>query len=285
MRHLLVGIDGSDDSRAALRWAAALAHRLELPLHALQAWQYPPTAILPVGGSTLPGTWRTDEEIETTLRGFIAEVLGDQPAVEVVPHAGHGPAAAALLQTANRHTEQLIVGSRGLGGFKGLLLGSVSHQLAEFAPCPVSVVRRPADVPASERVTHLLVGTDGSDHAARAVGAAGELAARLEVPLTVTLVVAPRRVREDAASSLDASYEDLEATWAGLRDEGVDLHFAVAVGDARTILLEVAHDRGADLLVVGSRGLGPVKKLMLGSVATALIAHSDVPTMIVPPPR
>ena len=287
MQSLLVGIDGSEDSRTALRWAAALAAALHLPLRAIWAWHYPTDAILSVGRIHLPEPHRADELVKAQLRHLLTDVLGEA-ADDVSVEVGRGPGAAALLRAAEDGPSMLVVGSRGLGGFKGLLLGSVSRQLCEHAQGPVTVVRDTAPVDPVQLAT-IVVGIDGSSEADHALTFAADLATKVDAELVVAnaagpgAVVHPRTVEPHV--DLDARRELVEQWCAPL--EGRDLPYRIEVvpGDARSALLDVADERSADLLVVGSRGLGPVADLLLGSVATSLAQHGQLPVMIVPQAR
>ncbi len=287
MTSVLIGVDGSEDSRTALRWAAVVADALRLPLRALWAWQYPTDALLTVGRIELPSPARSDELVEAQLAHLVEEVLGDE-ATDVVLEVARGPAAQALLGAAERRPAMIVVGSRGLGGFKGLLLGSVSRQLAEHAPGPVTIVRHMAPVP-PVRLETVVAGTDGSQDAARGLRYAADIAAKAGAELVVAHatgtgdVVDSRAV--DPQVDLDLRWERVEEWCADLRTTGVDYDVALVEGDARTALLDLARDRSADLLVVGSRGHGPVGRLLLGSVATSLAQHSELPVTIVPAPR
>jgi nucleotide-binding universal stress UspA family protein len=284
MDPLLIGVDGSEDSRTALRWAASLADDRRLPLRAMWAWHYPSDTVLRVGRIDLPDADHTDELIGQQLAHLLADVLGDA-ASDVEPAVGRGPAAAALLRAAQDGARMVVVGSRGLGGFKGLLLGSVSRQLCEHAPCPVTVVRH-AEPDAPVRLRTIVVGTDGSEHAAAAMRCAAELAAESGAELVVANaagpgdVVHPRDV--DPHVDLGVRRTMVEGWCAPIRELGVEHHIAVVEGDARTALLDVASDRKADLLVVGSRGHGRVTRLLLGSVATSVVQHSELPVTVVP---
>jgi nucleotide-binding universal stress UspA family protein len=284
MDPLLIGVDGSEDSRTALRWAVSLASDLDLPMRAMWAWHYPSDTVLRVGRIQLPDADRTDELIGQQLDHLLTDVLGDA-ASAVEPAVGRGPAAAALLRAADEGARMVVVGSRGLGGFKGLLLGSVSRQLCEHARCPVTVVRR-AEPEAPVQLRTIVVGTDGSEPAAAAMRCAGELAAESGAERVVANaagpgdVVHPRDV--DPHVDLDVRRTLVEGWCGPLRELGVEHHVAVVEGDARTALLDVAADRRADLLVVGSRGHGPVTRLLLGSVATSLVQHSELPVTVVP---
>jgi nucleotide-binding universal stress UspA family protein len=287
MTSVLVGVDGSDDSRTAVRWAAIVADALRVPLRALWVWQYPNDAVLTVGAIDLPNPDRTDEHVEAQLRQLLAEVLGDDRAAGVSAEVARGPASAALLRAAEEGPRMVVVGSRGLGGFKGLLLGSVSRQLFEHAPCPVTVVRHAAPVP-PRRLETVVVGTDGSPDAERALRFAAEVAAKAGAELVVAHATAPAEVVSRRGISPYVDLEERRAVVEGwcspLREAGVAYEVEVVRGDARTALLDLARDRVADLLVVGSRGRGPVGRLLVGSVASSLTQHSELPVTVVPDP-
>jgi nucleotide-binding universal stress UspA family protein len=287
MTSVLIGVDGSEDSRTALRWAAVVADALRLPLRALWAWQYPTDALLTVGRMELPSPARSDELIEAQLTKLVEEVLGDR-ATDVVLEVGRGPAAAALLGAAENGPAMIVVGSRGLGGFKGLLLGSVSRQLAEHAACPVTIVRHTAPVP-PVRLETIVAGTDGSQDAERGLRYAADIAAKAGAELVVAHATGPGEVvyplGVQPQVDLDVRWERVEEWCAPLRAMGVDYEVVVVEGDTRTALLDLARDRSADLLVIGSRGHGPVGQLLLGSVATSLAQHSELPVTIVPAER
>ncbi len=287
MTSVLAGVDGSEDSRTALRWAAVVADALRLPLRVLWAWQYPTDALLTVGKIALPSPARFDELVETQLSDLVVEVLGDS-AADVVLEVGRGPAAAALLGAAEDGPAMIVVGSRGMGGFKGLLLGSVSRQLAEHAPCPVTIVRHMAPVP-PVRLETIVAGTDGSQDAARALSCAADIAARAGAELVVAHATGPGEavypLGVPPQVDLDVRWQRVEEWCAPVRAAGVDYEIAVVEGDTRTALLDLARDRAADLLVIGSRGHGPVGQLLLGSVASSLAQHSELPVTIVPAER
>jgi nucleotide-binding universal stress UspA family protein len=287
MNSVLVGIDGSEDSRVALRWAAAAADVLGLPLTAMWAWQYPTDAIFSAGRMDLPDPHRADELAETQLQHLVGDVLGDE-ASHVKLEVARGPAARALLHAAEGGPQMVVVGSRGLGGFKGLLLGSVTRQLCEHAPCPVTVVRRTAAV-APFRLETIVAGVDGSVGAFRALDFAADLATMVDAELVVAH--AAGRGGDAHPPELEphvgvAERRDRFRAWcAPLRERRVDYRPALVEGDARTALLDVARDHTADLLVVGSRGHGPVAELPLGCVASSLVQHSELPVTIVPHTR
>jgi nucleotide-binding universal stress UspA family protein len=143
MQKLVVGIDGSDASKHALRWAIEEARVHGASVIALHAWQVPPP-VAEVGPmptldpvSFLP---ELQESADKLAAGLVDEVVGGDTSVTVEPVAVEAPPASALLDAAG-DADLVVVGSRGLGGFKSLLLGSVSHQIVQHAPCPVVIHR------------------------------------------------------------------------------------------------------------------------------------------------
>ncbi|GGV19575.1 universal stress protein [Kitasatospora herbaricolor] len=136
---IVVGVDGSAASRSALRWAVEQARVTGGTVEALCAWEYP--AFYGWVGSVPVADGFDPEELATrTLAEAVTEAAGDEPPVKISQLVIPGNAARALLDTA-AGAALLVVGSRGLGGFSGALLGSVSRHLTEHAPCPVVVLR------------------------------------------------------------------------------------------------------------------------------------------------
>jgi nucleotide-binding universal stress UspA family protein len=137
MAGILVGVDGSDESKTALRWAVEEARLRRTALRAVYAWSPPYVAAtglaIPLG--TVEEIQRDAEEL---LEAAFAEVGTE--GVEVERAAVRGGASRVLVEAA-WGADLLVVGSRGYGGFKGLLLGSVSQQCAQHATCPVVIVR------------------------------------------------------------------------------------------------------------------------------------------------
>jgi nucleotide-binding universal stress UspA family protein len=140
MGKIVVGVDASEGSRAALRWAFDEARLRACPLDVVTVWQYPVLTTLPAFGA-LPPIEDLSTEAETSLTQVLAEEgVASTDAVAVSTVVAEGAAAAALLETAT-DADLLVVGSRGHGGFTGMLLGSVSQHVVSHAPCPVVVVR------------------------------------------------------------------------------------------------------------------------------------------------
>jgi nucleotide-binding universal stress UspA family protein len=134
---IVVGVDGSSASKAALRWALEEARRRSTRVRAVAAWEFPAYYGFS-GGMPHPDF---AEMIGKTLSDTVHEVIGyHQPDVEVLETVAAGHPAQALVD-ASAVATLLVVGSRGHGAFAGTLLGSVSQQCAQRAHCPVVVVR------------------------------------------------------------------------------------------------------------------------------------------------
>jgi nucleotide-binding universal stress UspA family protein len=142
---IVVGIDGSAESKAALRFALAEARLRGAEVLCLHAWTYP--ALAGAEGLATPLTAgifdSLRDDAEAVLDEVIAEVAGDGGGVTIRRSTVEEPAGRALVD-ASKGADLLVVGSRGHGGLAGLLLGSVSQQCAHHATCPVVIVP-PAD--------------------------------------------------------------------------------------------------------------------------------------------
>jgi nucleotide-binding universal stress UspA family protein len=146
---IVVGVDGSPVSAEALRWAAGQARLTAGTLRVVHAWS--PPAIATVGIPPLRFDWSELREQAQAFPGrFAREVLGDDPGVAIVTVAKTGGEAQVLVDE-SEHADLLVVGSRGAGGLRGMVLGSVGHHCAAHAHCPVVVVH-PKDAPRRRHV-------------------------------------------------------------------------------------------------------------------------------------
>lgn len=133
---IIVGIDGSEDSVRALKWAAQYARLVDAPLVGLVAWD-----LEPVYGYMAMTNWETAESVEREAREVLADALrralGHDAQIEERSVRGH---PAKMLVEASEDAQLVVVGSRGRGGFTGMLLGSVSQHVVTHARCPVIVM-------------------------------------------------------------------------------------------------------------------------------------------------
>jgi nucleotide-binding universal stress UspA family protein len=267
MARIVVGVDESEGAAAALRWAAEEGRLRDLPVTAVLAWtfldQHP----------TGPGDFDPkygEEAARTALGGIVSDVLGAEAAGAVQQEVVCDLAAPALLGVATEE-DLLVVGARGLGGFGDLLLGSVSQQVLQHAPCPVAVVRSPATAGAGR----IVVGVDGSESSRRALAWAVE-EGRLRAAV-VAVVHAHHRGAESAEAELDAALGAVDV--AGL-PAPPERHLMAA--GAAPAILELARD--AQLVVVGSRGRGGFRGLVLGSVSQHVTRHARCPVVVLRAP-
>lgn len=284
-RPVMVAVDGSQGSRAALRWGASLAEVIQAPLVAARSWRYPPAGGINPLQPTMAGPDEVDLLIVEDLRRILTEELGaasDHADVAVF----RGDAAHALLQGASDMAASLLVmGSRGLGGFRALLLGSVSRTVIDHASLPVAIVRGPRPVRGDEGGP-IVVGVDGSEAAARAVSWAIEVGCRVGAELLLVHAL------EAAGSELDLRVIDrlrhdagrvLEEASDLVRAAGMEVRTEMAETDARQAILQIAERERARMVVVGTRGLGTVTSMVLGSVAGHLAQHLPSVLVVVPP--
>jgi nucleotide-binding universal stress UspA family protein len=137
-RWIVVGVDGSEPSKLALRWADKLATTFGARVDAVAAWHVPVSyGSYGMGGSAV--YWNPEEDMEKCLTETVDEVFGTERPLGLELKVVHGNTVEALVDQSS-DALMMIVGSRGHGGFAGLLLGSVSSAVAEHAHCPVLVV-------------------------------------------------------------------------------------------------------------------------------------------------
>lgn len=298
---VLVGVDGSQPSVAALKWAAAQAHHSNAPLRVLLVRDHPAPQRLLASDPIwpLPVVTRPNAEAVAAASKFLTDLvdttLSTVPADQLPVHQiviRDGDAVESLITEAREaHAGLLVLGRRGLGGFASLLLGSVSDKCAAHAPCPVMVVAKDP----GEHIRTILVGVDhspGSFEALRWAADEAELyGARLRIigtweapilpvdsvpgPLTMLnegLEVYSADARKAVASGLQEVYE---------RHPAVQTHGDVIRGDASEILTEMAAADRSLMLVVGTRGRGGFKSLLFGSVAHQCLHHARNPVVVV----
>ena len=137
---IVVGVDGSPTSVLALQEGARLAGALDAPLVAVTAWRYPPFF-----GKQPGAAWSPETDANDILDHAINDAFGEAPPEGLATEARHGYPVDVLLDAA-KSARMLVVGNRGRGGFSGLMLGSVSAKLAEYAACPVLIIHDDAGV-------------------------------------------------------------------------------------------------------------------------------------------
>ncbi|WP_405147576.1 universal stress protein [Sphaerisporangium sp. NBC_01403] len=282
---IVVGIDGSPSAAAAVEWAADDAMRSGARLrivHVWEPWSYDfPFKAAPRSQSSLPAYWTG------ALRSAVEWVHDHTPGVEVSSALVTG-AVSERLTTESEYADELILGSKGLGGLTGLVLGSVGRSVAGHAEGPVVVVRRSAPT----RNGEIVVGFDGSEASQAAMEYALRQArlrgARVQVlyawsappfaPDATAYAGGVRTAAEEEAREVRRRLDPWQERYPDVRMVGsaVRGHAVPALSDA---------SREADLVVVGSGAHGAFGRGFTGSVAHGVLHHARCPVAIVRPRR
>jgi nucleotide-binding universal stress UspA family protein len=299
---VVVGVDGSPGSRAALVQALLTAARRGADVEVVSGYGI---ELVYAGGAPLdvPDATAIGDDVRSRVRAVVTEVLDELAPtapgmrdVDVSLLVSRAPAAHALLER-SEGAVLLVVGSRGRGAMRSALLGSVALHCATHASCPVVVVHPAA--PDAEPSARIVVGVDGSEGSRAALAAAVEEAARTgaEVEAVATYVESDywTDLSTIVVPSVEAIRSDLEQRTQQLVDDVLArppgrpdvprpaVRTSVAEGPAGEVLIQRA--RTAAQLVVGSRGRGAFRGLLLGSVALHCAMHAPCPVMVVHPRR
>ncbi|MBD0708299.1 MULTISPECIES: universal stress protein [unclassified Streptomyces] len=278
---VLVGADGSESALRAVETAAREARARGTRLDVVHAFMWPLLRV-PLGPSPYapPGSGFR-EQAQQILDTAVARARACEPDVEVAGEIIEGE-PLTVLATRSRSASLVVVASRGVGAFTGLLLGSVAVHLAAHAACPVLVVR------GREQPTGpVLLAVDGSADSDAAVAfafaeaearGAGLLAVHAWLPRTGLGDLAPFFQGEEAIRDEEQRVLDKALTAAAARWPGVSFERRLVRGRTREVLL--AESAEAQLVVVGARGRGGFAGLLLGSVSQAMLHHAQCPVVV-----
>jgi len=286
MGQVVVGVDESDGAARALQWAAREGELRGWAVRAVLAWGLLDQHHTIIGERFDPGYGEKDAA--EALAGIVFRALGDDVAAKVEHRVVCELPAHALL-TASAGADLLVVGARGMGGFKGLMLGSISQQCLHHTSVPIAVVR--GEPATTDRESRIVVAVDGSDTAQRALAWALDEARARAARVTAVHAWHPayvsgypytepvfepdefeRASRQVVAAAIEA------ADSSGL---AAPVEQRSARGGAAAAILDAA--AGADLIVMGSRGLGGFKGLLLGSVTAQVTHHAEATVVVIPP--
>jgi nucleotide-binding universal stress UspA family protein len=282
---VLLAVDGSEPSLAAARALAHLSPPEEVVvLHAIDS---PALYFLSGPEVVLGDTTRLQREIEARGRDLLEHAVALLPpgSGPVARRLASGSAAAAILETAERESIDLIVvGARGMGRLQEMVVGSVSHRVLHHAPCPVWVVHGP--VPSLRRVLLPLGGEEDAEAALRFFAkrpfpVSVEIHVLTVVPLSDPLwpletvkrdALVERQIEEAGSFGRDVAHRLVEM---GYRAEA-----ATGLGWPAETILQESVIRLADLVVMGSHSKRGVKRLLLGSVSHAVLHHAKTSVLL-----
>jgi nucleotide-binding universal stress UspA family protein len=282
MNQILIGVDGSPASRQVIRHGSELAAALDA--RAVLAFVNPPLAPLSPDAHIPPNWAEQLREQGRTLLKDAAAVCGwsAPPAQELAD----GPVAETLAGIARKlEAELIIVGSNGHRALTGVMLGSVAHRLAQIADRPLLLVPHDGRAERPMLLQRILVGTDGSTEARKAIDLARGLARRTGAQLTlahaVTRASEHARVLPGFTWWEQSAQDYAERLVQGEAERlGGDCKTVIRIERPATLLRSLADEIDADLVVVGRRGLGEMRRVLIGSVAEEVLRTSQRPVLI-----
>lgn len=286
-RPIVVGLDASESARQAARWAADEAVRGHLPLKLVGAVHMPTPSYFGAVAIDVDFTGELAAETEHRLAEAQAGLAADHPEVDISTGVMAGLAIPALIEE-SKTARLLVLGSRGLGGFSGLVVGSTATALVAHGHCPIVVVRgTPQGGP-------VVVGVDGSPASEAAVAIAFEEASERGAELVAVhtwteytadgAYAAAHQFVVDWALVETQQQEELAERLAGWQEKYPDVRVRRVVTRDRPVRCLLNETTDAQLLVVGSRGHGGFTGMLLGSTSQALVYHANCPLLVARPP-
>ena len=289
---VVVAVDGGEPSNNAVRWAANTSNKRGIPLRLASSYTMP--QFLYAEGMVPPQELYDDLQKECLRKIDAARVIAHEVAPDI--QIGHtvveGSPIDMLLDLSTTST-MIVMGSRGLGGLSGMVLGSVSAAVVSHASCPVVVVREDNAVTEETKYGPVVVGVDGSDVSTKATQVAFEEAnargAELHAVHTYmdnSSLAAGAIVTEDQLQQVDAQRaEKLDQALAPFALEFPDVAVKKIITRDRPVRALVEQAQNAQLLITGSHGRGGFKGMLLGSTSRALLQAAPCPMMVVRPER
>lgn len=289
---IVVAVDGSDAGTAAVAWAANAAVKRNAPLKLVTAYTMP--QFMYADGMVPPQ--ELYDELENEAMDKINNARAQVSDLDENIQVSHFVAEATpidLLLSLSDDADIIVMGSRGLGGLSGLVLGSVSSAVVSHAACPVVVVRKDNDVVPETKYGPVVVGVDGSDISREALAYAFREADARGATLRAVHSWADAQVQSSLVglsavqSQLDAMTAQerkvLEDELAPYREKYPDVEVEEVVERDRPIQVLKENAADAQLLVLGSHGRGGFRGMLLGSTSRALLQYAPCPMMVVRP--
>lgn len=287
---VVVGVDGSAPSRKAVRWATREAMLRNVPLGLVHVL---PTAVATLPGLTWPGTpppvelsqWHEDEgrRVLADAMSVVKDAAGNGEVPEVNIELFYSPLVPTLVDL-SKEARMVVVGSRGRGALRRVLLGSVSNGLVHHAHCPVAVIHQDTPIAARRNTLPVVVGVDGSEASELATALAFDEASWRGVELVAVHAYADARLfaiaDTDWTALRSSAEETLAERLAGFQERYRDVSVRrLIVWDDPAVHL-LTQSEAAQLLVVGSHGRGGFAGMLLGSVSTAVANAARTPVVV-----
>lgn len=287
---VVVGVDGSAASTGAVAYAANTAATRGIPLVLVTTYSMPAAMFAEGMVPPQPVYDELQKECLPIIEQAEATALKVAPGIEVSHSVVEGNPSQVLIDY-SRRAKLIVLGSRGLGGIKGMVLGSVSASVASHAFCPVVVTREDTDD--LDRTGPVVVGIDGSEISAKATEwAFAEASARDATLIAVHTWMDPQVQAAAAGIALtdedwkqleEQQLETLSERLAGFSDRYPDVTVERFVTRDRAVRALVEKAQNAQIVVVGSHGRGGFTGMVLGSTSRALLQAAPCPVMVVRP--
>lgn len=282
---ILVAVDGSPESDAAVRWAAREAELRDLPI-TLAHVVVPVVTTWPVRPLQAEfNEWQEDNARQVIEQGqkVLRSTLGESELSDVRTEVLRAYAVPALVD-ASKEAQMIVVGSRGMGAFGRAVLGSVSSGVVHHAHCPVAIIHAD-EAQSPDHTSPVLLGIDGSPASEAATALAFDEASRRKVELVALHAWSDVGVFPilgmDWHKYEDEGHEVLGERLAGWQEQYPDVNVRRRIVCDRPARWLIDESQQAQLVVVGSHGRGGFPGMLLGSVSTAVAEAAKAPVIVV----
>ena len=289
---IVCAVDGSEASKTATKWAANTAVKRGIPLRLVSSYSMP--QFLYAEGMVPPQELYEDLEAETLEKIEEAKKVAIDfvPEVDVSHQIEEGSPIDMLLDLSEQCT-MIVMGSRGLGGLSGMVMGSVSAAVVSHAECPVVVVREDNPLDETTKYGPVVVGVDGSDVSQQATEVAFAEADARDSELIAVHTWMDMQMQSSLAgvTAAQADWNEIEQQQISLLEERLqplveqypNVQVKKVITRDRPVRALAEQAEGSQLMVVGSHGRGGFKGMLIGSTSRALLQSAPSPLMVVRP--